>query len=180
MTSAIVMNEQSSTTAGLSARELRTALSYFPTSIVLVGAVVDGEPRGLVMGSFTSLSLDPPLVSVSVQKTSTTWPALARAHRLGVSVLTDTHVSVLPQLSGGQDRRFHELDWRAHRGALVLPDAPVQLVTEIDRIVNVGDHHLVILRVDSINSAGAAEVPADSRPLVFYGSAASPHGGIVS
>jgi flavin reductase (DIM6/NTAB) family NADH-FMN oxidoreductase RutF len=69
--------------------KLRTAFGIFPTGVVAVGAEVDGLLVGLAASSFTSVSLDPPLVSFSIARASRTWPDLRRSRHLGVTVLAD-------------------------------------------------------------------------------------------
>src|SRR6187431_1413903 len=85
---------------------LRQAFGFFPSGVVAVAAEVDGVITGLVASSFTSVSLDPPLVSVSLASTSKTWPDLRRATRLGLTVLAEHHAAVCRQLSGPVDQRF--------------------------------------------------------------------------
>src|SRR5258708_28096524 len=67
--------------------QLRRVLATFPTGVAAVAAIIDGEPAGLAASSFVSVSLDPPLVSVCIGHSSTTWPVLRTADRLGISVL---------------------------------------------------------------------------------------------
>src|SRR5918997_4998820 len=71
-------------------QELRRAYGCFPSGVTAICTLVDGAPDGMAASSFTSVSLDPPLVSVCVQNTSTTWPRLRHLPRLGVSVLAES------------------------------------------------------------------------------------------
>jgi hypothetical protein len=63
---------------------LRQAFGAFPSGVTAFCGLIDGVAEGMAASSFTSVSLDPPLVSVCVANTSTTWPKLARLDRLGV------------------------------------------------------------------------------------------------
>src|SRR3982751_2763849 len=83
---------------------LRKAFGIFPSGVVAVAAQVDGVLVGLAASSFTSVSLDPPLVSFSIANTSKTWPDLRRAKHLGVTILADRHATVARQLAGAVDR----------------------------------------------------------------------------
>jgi flavin reductase (DIM6/NTAB) family NADH-FMN oxidoreductase RutF len=67
-------------------QQLRRVFGSFPSGVAAVAALVAGEPVGIAASSFTSVSLDPPLVSVCIAHTSTTWPVLRTASRLGVSI----------------------------------------------------------------------------------------------
>jgi flavin reductase (DIM6/NTAB) family NADH-FMN oxidoreductase RutF len=101
----------------LSQAQLRRVFATFPTGVAAVAAVVGGEPAGLAANSFVSVSLDPPLVSVCIAHTSTTWPTLRSADRLGISVLGDHQESVSRQLSSRDSARFAGLSWRVTDGS---------------------------------------------------------------
>ena len=62
--------------------ELRRVFAAYPTGVAAIAALVEGTPAGIAASSFVSVSLDPPLVSVCVAHTSTTWPTLRNARRL--------------------------------------------------------------------------------------------------
>jgi hypothetical protein len=68
---------------------LREVFGIFPSGVV--AALVGGAPVGLAASSFTSVSLDPPLVSFSIANASKTWPDLRRAAHLGTTILADHH-----------------------------------------------------------------------------------------
>jgi flavin reductase (DIM6/NTAB) family NADH-FMN oxidoreductase RutF len=100
-----------STNQDLDPTMLREAFGVFPSGVVAVAADVDGELTGLAASSFTSVSLDPPLVSVSLATSSKTWPDLRRSSHLGVTVLADHHADVCRALAGPVERRFDSLAW---------------------------------------------------------------------
>jgi flavin reductase (DIM6/NTAB) family NADH-FMN oxidoreductase RutF len=77
---------------------MRCVLDGFPTAIVFVSAEVDGVLVGLSANSLVSVSLDPPLVSLSFVRSSTSWPLLRRAPRWGVSILGEKQTHVLSKL----------------------------------------------------------------------------------
>jgi flavin reductase (DIM6/NTAB) family NADH-FMN oxidoreductase RutF len=66
---------------------LREAYGTFPSGVTALCAMIDGAPTGMTASSFTSVSMDPPLVSICVANTSATWTRLRPSARLGVSVL---------------------------------------------------------------------------------------------
>jgi flavin reductase (DIM6/NTAB) family NADH-FMN oxidoreductase RutF len=151
-------------TAELSQTQLRRVFAAFPTGIAAVAAVIDGTPAGLAASSFVSVSLDPPLVSVCIAHTSTTWPVLREARRLGISVLGVHHERASRQLSSRVGERFAGLDWRATAGgAVLLCQASAWFECSIDQEIPAGDHDIVLLRVHDL---GASEV----MPLVFHDS----------
>jgi flavin reductase (DIM6/NTAB) family NADH-FMN oxidoreductase RutF len=152
------------TTTRLGQAQLKRVFAAFPTGVAAVAAVIDGEPAGLAASSFVSVSLDPPLVSVCVAHTSTTWPVLRSAGRLGISVLGDHQEQASRQLSSRAAGRFAGLDWRATAdGAVLLSEASAWFDCSLEQEIPAGDHDIVLLRVHDL---GASEV----MPLVFHGS----------
>lgn len=151
------------TTPQFDGRELRDAYGTFPSGVVAVGAQVSGQLVGIAASSFTSISLDPPLVSFSVAKSSNTWPALRDAGALGVSVLADHHDALCRQLAGPAEQRFDGLVLRTScAGAVLLDEAVATFACSLYEEVDAGDHLIALLQVQ--------EVQADPErpPLVFH------------
>jgi flavin reductase (DIM6/NTAB) family NADH-FMN oxidoreductase RutF len=148
------------------AAELRRVFGCFPSGIAAVCTLAaDGQPTGMAVSSFTSVSLDPPLVSVCVQDSSTTWPVLRKAPRLGVSVLAEGQDAAARALAARGVDRFADLSWTAtEEGAVVLHGAAAWLDCEIEVEHTAGDHLLVLLRVRGL--VGDPGHP----PLVFHAS----------
>lgn len=112
---------------------MRHTLAGFPTGIAVVAAEVDAEIVGLSANSFTSVSLDPPLVSVSFARTSTSWPVLRRAKRWGISVLGEHAHDVLASLRRPARQRFEGLDIETTvEGAAFVAGSLATLTVEID------------------------------------------------
>ncbi|MCK9895940.1 flavin reductase family protein [Frankia sp. AgB32] len=146
-------------------RRLRHVFGAFPSGVAAVAAVVDGAPVGLLVSSFTSVSLDPPLVSLCVAHASSTWPVLRAAPRLGVSILSAVQERAGRQLAGRGADRFTELAWRASDdGAVLLDGASGWLETSVDQQVRAGDHDIIVLRVHDLDA------DHDVSPLVFHAS----------
>jgi flavin reductase (DIM6/NTAB) family NADH-FMN oxidoreductase RutF len=147
---------------------LRRAFGIFPTGVVAVAAEVDGRLVGLAASSFTSVSLDPPLVSLSVANASRTWPDLRRAARLGVTVLADHHRGAARQLAGPAAGRFAGLALAlTEAGAVTLADGLARFDTTIYREVEAGDHTIVLLRLQAVEH-GDDTPPGGTLPLVFH------------
>jgi flavin reductase (DIM6/NTAB) family NADH-FMN oxidoreductase RutF len=145
--------------------ELRRVFGAFPTGVTAIAALFDGEPVGIAASSFTSVSLDPPIVSFCVAHSSTTWPALRRATRIGVSVLGAHQEWISRRLAARGGERFAMLRWRATQdGAVLLNGASAWLDCEIHQEIPAGDHDIVLLRVHDFDAyAGVA-------PLIFHDS----------
>ena len=112
----------------LTAERLRRAYAMFPSGVTAVCALIDGQPTGMAMSSFTSVSLDPPLVSVCIAHSSSTWPVLSTAAHLGISVLGGAEPHIVRQLSAKDGDRFADIDWEAtEEGAVYIGGAPLWL-----------------------------------------------------
>jgi flavin reductase (DIM6/NTAB) family NADH-FMN oxidoreductase RutF len=144
---------------------LRRVMAAFPTGVTALAALVDGVPVGMAANSFTSVSLDPPLVSVCVAVTSTTWPVLRRASRIGVSVLSHEQEAASRSLASRGIDRFAGLSWRTtDDGAILLNDASAWFDCSLDREIRAGDHEIVLLGVHGLGT------DPQTPPLVFHGS----------
>ncbi len=149
----------------LDERRLRHVFGAFPSGVAAVAALVDGAPVGIAASSFTSVSLDPPLVSLCIARSSTTWPLLRAVPRLGVSILSAAQERAGRQLAARRADRFAELSWRPTAdGAVLLDGASGWLETSIEQQVRAGDHDIVVLRVRDLDA------DHDINPLVFHAS----------
>ncbi|MFE7421146.1 flavin reductase family protein [Rhodococcus sp. NPDC057529] len=145
---------------------LREAFGCFPSGVTAFCGMVSGKPEGIAASSFTSVSLDPALVSVSVAHTSSTWPKLADLDRLGLSVLSDDHGPVARALSSKADDRFAGIDWHAtESGAVFVEGAALSLECAPYDTINAGDHKIVLMEVVGLTMSTSIE------PIVFHRSA---------
>jgi flavin reductase (DIM6/NTAB) family NADH-FMN oxidoreductase RutF len=127
--------------------------------------MADGMPIGMAMSSFTSVSLVPPLVSVCMQDTSTTWPRLRRCARIGLSVLAEEHDAVCRALARKGADRFAGIDWTARPGGGVfVRGATAWFDCSLHEEIPAGDHAIALLRLRGLWSE------PDISPLVFHGS----------
>lgn len=159
---------QLTTNQDLDPSRLREAFGVFPSGVVAVAATVDGAPTGLAASSFTSVSLDPPLVSFSVANTSKTWPDLRRASHLGLTVLADHHSEVCRQLAGPVASRFDGVPvTTSEDGAVTLDEGLARFDCTVHREVEAGDHTIVILELHGVEVHGV-ERSGSALPLVFH------------
>ncbi|GIG92061.1 flavin reductase family protein [Plantactinospora endophytica] len=150
-------------------RRLRTVLGHFTTGVVVVTAVTpDGRPTGMTANSFSSLSLDPPLVLFCVNRHSRLFPVFASAPAFAVNVLRERDRDLSQRFARPGLDRFGELTPRYGRSGAPLLDDPLAVLECVaPRRVPAGDHEIVIGRVVE---AWAADEP-DAEPLVYYGGA---------
>jgi len=154
-----------SAVASFDSTRFRAVLGHFATGVVAITAVdpVDGVPTGLAANSFTSVSLDPPLVAFCVAHTSTTWPTLRVARRLCVNVLGAEQLGICKQFATKGADKFCGVDWGlSPAGAPVLDDALAWVECGIEAEYEAGDHVIVLCQVHDL---GHRQGPA---PLVFY------------
>src|ERR1035438_2325366 len=145
--------------------ELRRVFGTFPTGVTAVAAFAGGAPLGLAASSFTSVSLDPPIVSVCIAQSSRTWPRLREIPRLGISVLGAHQEDASRRLAARGNDRFAALPWRVSAGGAVFVEgSSAWLECSVHQEVSVGDHTVVILRVHELDADPAVA------PLVFHGS----------
>lgn len=145
-------------------RSFRTTMGRYPTGVAVVAATTADGPVGLAVNSFTSVSLEPPLVSFCAMITSTSWARLRPVGQFAVSLLREDHEGVARRFSQRGVDRFAEYEWVLTPGGHpVLADALGWLDTTVEAITTAGDHEVVIAHVDSWSQAGAGG------PLVFFG-----------
>ena len=142
---------------------LREAFGHFPSGVIAIAAEVDGTRVGLAASTFVPVSLDPPLVSLCVANTSTTWPKLAPLQRLGLSVLAGAHGTVARSLASKTGHRFGGVDWVAtESGAVFVHGSTLWLECSLFKRVDAGDHEIVVLQIEAL------AVYPDVAPMVFH------------
>lgn len=147
------------------ADQLRRVYGCFPSGVTAVCALDGDEPVGLAASSFTSVSVDPGMVSVCVQNSSATWPRLQGMRRLGVSVLAEDQNRTCRALSLKTGDRFAGVGWSASRdGAVLVHGAVAWLDCSIHAELPAGDHVIVLLYIHALRAE------PDRAPLVFHGS----------
>jgi flavin reductase (DIM6/NTAB) family NADH-FMN oxidoreductase RutF len=145
--------------------QLRRAYGCFPSGVTAICALDGDEPVGIAASSFTSVSIDPGLVSVCVQNSSTTWPRLCRMRRLGVSVLAEEQNQACRTLALKKGDRFAGVEWSAgDDGAVFVHGAVAWLNCSVREEIRAGDHAIVLLAVHALRAE------PERAPLVFHGS----------
>lgn len=153
-------------TQSVEAALFRQVLGCYATGVVVVAALVDGVPQGLAVNSFTSVSMDPPLVAFCAARTSSTWPALRRSAAFAVSVLSQEQEQACRVFARKGADRFAQVRWTVSPGGHpVLDGALAWLDLRAGDIHQAGDHELVIGEVTGLAAAGGG------KPLVFFRSA---------
>lgn len=151
-------------------RALRRLFGHFPSGLVTVAALGQRGPVGVLVSSFTSVSLDPPLVSVSIGQSSSTLPTLRDASHWGLSVLAEDQTHVADRFRLPAAERFGGLDWVADDdGAVHLTGAVASLTVTPADLISAGDHVIALLNLTRYRTPqGSPDPDTASGPLVFH------------
>ncbi|CAN5204822.1 flavin reductase [soil metagenome] len=143
---------------------LRSVFGHYPTGVVVAAAVNDGVPVGMAIGSFSSVSLDPPLVAFMPDRTSTSFPGIREAGSFCINVLSDDQETVCRTFATRGADKFAELAWSPApgTGSPLLDDVVAWVDCEIEEIIEAGDHYIVLGRVMDLG------VAASRSPLLFF------------
>ncbi|HEY8481369.1 MAG TPA: flavin reductase family protein [Spirillospora sp.] len=123
----------------------RQALAHYAAGVVVVTATSDGKPAGLTATSFSSASLEPPLVAFYVNRSSTTWPSLRAAGRFAVNILAEDQADLAARFAKrGIDRFAPPTAWHTDEyGTPLLEGACAHIFCTTYDTVFIGDHILV-------------------------------------
>ncbi len=144
-------------------RALRNALGRFATGVTVITALnSDGSPRGMTANSFGSLSLDPPLVLWSVDRTSESHDAFCACSHFAVNVLAHDQAALAKRFASETEDRFAGVDWVADgNGVPALPGCLAWFECRTEQRIPGGDHTILVGHVMNY-SEGSGE------PLIFY------------
>ncbi|MDP9365862.1 MAG: flavin reductase family protein [Chloroflexota bacterium] len=142
--------------------ELRRALGAFVTGVTIVTTTqADGTPRGFTANSFTSVSLDPPLVLVCLGYGTSSYPVFAEGRPFAVNILAETQRDVSAVFASKVPDKFAAVRWRGGvAGAPVLESCAAHVECLGHARINAGDHAILIGRVVDLGHTGAS-------PLVY-------------
>ncbi|MEE4454369.1 flavin reductase family protein [Novosphingobium resinovorum] len=145
------------------AATFRKILGHYPTGVCVVSAVTaDGRPIGMTVGSFTSVSLEPPLVGFFPDRKSTSWAAIEAMGRFCVNILARDQDRLCRKFSAASADRFTDVVHRlSHHGSPILDGAVAWIDCTIHSVTETGDHLLVLGEVQAMAAQPSAS------PLVF-------------
>lgn len=154
--------------AQAAARQFRDVLGCFASGITVITTMSGGDPVGMTCQSFSSVSLDPPLVMFVPARSSRAWPLIQRSGRFCVNVLAADQEHVSGQMATKGADKFAGIDWTpgAATGSPVIGGALAHLDCTIHAVYEGGDHYVVIGKVEHLetNTADAAE----AEPLLYF------------
>lgn len=145
----------------------REVLSTFPAGVVIVTAVGDdGEPYGLTINAFCSVSADPMLILVCIDKGSKTLPAVRASGKFTVNILAAGREDVASRFAAKRPDKFEGVRWEPPGleggGPILRADAASYLVCKVDREIDAGDHQIFI------GEAVEAGIHEPHPPLLYH------------
>ncbi len=142
----------------------REVLGSYPTGVCVITALdAENKPTGMVVGTFTSVSLDPPLVGFLPDKKSTSWPLIEKAGRFCVNVLASNQQAICRQVSAKGPEKFVGVEYTlSEHGLPVLAESIARIECTIHSVTEAGDHYFVLGNVLSL------EATRDDDPMLFY------------
>jgi 3-hydroxy-9,10-secoandrosta-1,3,5(10)-triene-9,17-dione monooxygenase reductase component len=144
--------------------KFRQVLGSYPTGVCAITAVTDeGERAAMIVGTFSSVSLDPPLVGFFPDKRSSTWPLIQKAGRFCVNVLGSGQGELCRQLAASGADKFAGVSYRlSENGSPVLAGVLAWIDCALHDVVEAGDHYLALGRVLNM------EVVRHEDPMLFF------------
>lgn len=141
-------------------REFRNTLGRFATGVTVITALDNGKPHCMTANAFTSVSLDPPLVLVSLDNRSRMHRIVAAARRYGVSVLAEDQRALSDHFAG-RAARHADVRFISRAGMVLLDGAVAYFAVRVVDVHSAGDHTLYVGIVECFECR-------DDKPLLFY------------
>lgn len=142
----------------------RQVLGQYPTGVCVISASPPDQPQvGMVVGSFTSVSLDPPLVAFLPDRSSTTWPKIQAAGRFCVNILGAEQEKLCRHFASKAPDKFEGVPHRLSAlGAPILDESVAWIDCEIESVSEAGDHYIVVGRVRELH------IESGGLPMLFF------------
>ena len=146
------------------ARQFRDVLGLFASGVTVVTSLSDGAPVGMTCQSFSSVSLEPPLVMFCPAKTSRAWPLMQRAGFFCVNILAADQADVSNAMATKGTDKYDGIDWRpAATGAPLIDGVLGYVDCTVHSVHEAGDHYVVLGRVKQLGFGGDG-----AKPLLYY------------
>lgn len=142
----------------------REVMGHYPTGVVIVTAIhPDGEALAMIVGTFTSVSMEPPLVAFLPMKSSRTFVRLSECDSMCINVLTDDQEQVGRTIASRREKKLEGTDWSpCPSGAPMLHRSLAWLDVHLQEVIEAGDHHIALCAIDDM------AVNNPKAPLIFF------------
>jgi flavin reductase (DIM6/NTAB) family NADH-FMN oxidoreductase RutF/DNA-binding IclR family transcriptional regulator len=156
--------DERSEAAAIDRGHYRRVLGQYPTGVSVVTAITpSGDPVGMTVGTFTSVSVDPPLVAFLPMKESRAFASIVEAGRFAVNVLAGDQVELCRRFASRGGDKFDSVEWRlSPLGSPVLADAPAWIDCRLESVFELGDHAMVVGAVSEL------DVERSVAPLMYF------------
>ncbi|MCU1599752.1 MAG: putative oxidoreductase [Frankiales bacterium] len=144
------------------AGEMRRVLGHFATGVTVITGTDGDTPVGFVCQSFTSVSLEPPLVLFCPAHTSTSWPRIRTGGVFSVNVLAADQTELCKRFATSGGDKFADLAWTPTQWGPSLDGVLATVHCDVEQVHVAGDHDVVIGHVRKLVTHG------DSGPLLFF------------
>ncbi len=149
--------------AQAAAVKFRDVLGRYASGVTVVTTVHDGSPVGMTCQSFTSVSLDPPLVAFLPMKTSRAFAAIRQSRKFCVNFLAAEQAEVSNQFASLADDKFAGVAWQPTAAGMPrLAGTAGWVDCSVHAVHEAGDHYLVIGRVEDLGQGESVD------PLLFH------------
>ncbi len=149
--------------AQAAARKFRDVLGRYASGVTVITTVHGGKPVGMTCQSFTSVSLDPPLVAFLPMKTSRAFAAIQLSRRFCVNFLAADQADTSNHFASRIEDKFDGVEWTPTQGGVPLLNGVAGWVDcVVESVYEAGDHYLVIGRVEDLG------VGESDDPLLFH------------
>ncbi|MCP3756571.1 flavin reductase family protein [Streptomyces sp. TBY4] len=144
--------------------DMKSVLSSFCTGVAVITARgADGRPVGMAVQSFSSVSLDPPLVCFCPARTSTTWPRIQAAGAFAVNILAADQQELCRGFAVTGGDKFAGVPWRAgSNGAPLLEGVLATVECDLEAVLDGGDHAIALGRVTALTAH------REGAPLLYF------------
>ncbi|MEI7782828.1 MAG: flavin reductase [Betaproteobacteria bacterium] len=130
-------------------RSYRRALGHFATGVTIVTAQADGQLAGMTANSFSSVSLEPPLILWSIDKNANSLSLFERASHFAINVLAADQVDLASQFARSGADKFAGISWQPGLGgAPCLPNGLATFECRRQQLIDAGDHFIMLGQVD--------------------------------
>ena len=141
----------------------RKVLGHYPTGVCAITATHEGRPAAMVVGTFTSVSLDPPLVGFFPDRNSTSWPKIQAAGRFCVNILGAHQLDLCRALASKSEDKFQSVPCRfSEEGSVLLDDVVAWIDCDLHDVIEAGDHFIALGLVKQM------QVATGTSPLLFF------------
>lgn len=147
----------------VSSDEFRSVLGRFPSGVTVVTTkAADGSDQGMTVSAFSSVSLEPPLVLICIEKTASVYEALMRAPGFVVNILSAKQEQIARRFSIVDIDRFEGIGFSRTRNGIVVLDDVLGMI-ECNRVAlhDAGDHTVIVAEVEATRAENGS-------PLIYY------------